>query len=64
MIDRNIPLSEPCPNCSCVHTVQLTISGTSVVSGVVSRRPEWFSEKLKDMRSNVGKTNTLDKGIN
>lgn len=61
---RKEPEAEPCPECE-KQEVSQVIGCPNIVSGVVGagsiQRPQWFQDKIKDMKKNVGKNNTLDR---
>lgn len=59
---RKDPETVPCTECNETQVFQV-IGTPGIVGGVVGaaglRKPQWFTDKLKDMKKNVGKDNTL-----
>lgn len=62
--NRKEPEAEPCPSCEATESVTQQLGGLAIVSGVVGagslKKPQWFQDKIKDMKKVVGKGHTLD----
>lgn len=65
MSEHDKPTKEPCPECGKEQIKQVYTTCPSIVSGatVKDKRPEWFKDRLKDMKKNVGRDNTLNDSI-
>lgn len=61
---RKEPEADPCPSCHQINRVKQLVGAPPIVSGVVGagsiKKPQWFQDKIKDMKKVVGKGHTLD----
>lgn len=64
--ERNKPIDEPCPECetsNCINKIitRAPIVGYSVAPGL--KTTDNFNDRLKEMKKNVGRENTLSNAI-
>lgn len=57
--DRKIPCEDPCTECG--GEIVQVIHAPKIISGRSGglKQPNWFQDKVKDMKKMVGKDNTL-----
>jgi putative FmdB family regulatory protein len=63
IVDRNEPLSNPCPMCQENGSVVSTITSPRIVSGVGDFRakvPDVFKDRLREIKKISGRGNTID----
>lgn len=62
---RKEPEAEPCPECKNQESVTQMIGCPNIVAGVVGaagiKKPQWFQDKIKELKKHAGKDNTLDR---
>lgn len=61
--DRDVPLGEPCPSCGTEGKVTKLLGSPRIVSGVGDFRrkvPDVFKDRLREIKKQSGKGNTID----
>lgn len=61
--ERNIPKEQPCEACGKTGAIEIQISSPRIVSGVGDFRakvPDVFKDRLREIKKNSGRGNTID----